>query len=586
MYPPLCAQKSTSKLISGLICAFLFVIMLVCVGCSGTQDDGKLHEGYYREMAMKANGEFVPQGKLSDSEAAKAGIVYKVEMDKEHKDQVKKITSMYKGKTIRVTSWRTTDGLWHGQFASITVTPQDNGFVQYAFYDAYGEKCAGFFSSYSMRFKSDDKAKDDKGKLVKAAYLYNKNGENKIGKSSDAVSQLLFSYDKNNRLSKISMANENGSPVKATSLGGGNATALQITYDQKKENQVNAISWVNDGGNLVKAAAWAKQSFKYDDKGRIIEKAHFGADDSPIDVKGSTGLSALYGLNKPEAMLNGLMEAKEGYITGGAVTKYTYDEKGMYPTKVAFFGKAGQSYGMEYNNKIAEVDLSYDEFGNVTKMAVRGADGNLKAFTGKIDSIALTYDEQGSIAKEIFYHGDNPTPLEYGRFKGHNVSEIDYTYDDHGRVASESYYDAAGAPTDLKLYGSIAYQKQTFTYKDDGTIDQKLVYSQDGTEVKADPLEVLYGRYKVINPTNIGEKIMIMEFAPNKVIVTMDADMIKEYEEKKHTTFTPKTENVVLKATIDEETGKGKVYVDNASLDIDASAGTLSDGNTKMKKIK
>ena len=63
--------------------------------------DDELHDGYYREIAMTANGEFIPKGKLSDSEVQKAGLVYKVEMDKEKKDQVKKITTRSRAWQVR-----------------------------------------------------------------------------------------------------------------------------------------------------------------------------------------------------------------------------------------------------------------------------------------------------------------------------------------------------------------------------------------------------------------------------------------------------------------------------------------------------
>ena len=573
--------KKTSTLMRVLVGVVSLFLLLLCVGCSMGADDGKLHDGYYREIAMTANGEFIPKGKLSDSEVQKAGLVYKVEMDKEKKDQVKKITTEYQGKSTRTAVWKTTEGLWQGRFASVVVTLQDNGFVQYAFFDASGEKCTGYFNAYSIRFKKDEKTNE-----VKAAYLYNKDGENQIGKDKQTgISQLLFSYDSEKRLNKIGMANQDGNAVKATTLYGGNATALQIEYDKEKKDRISSISWVNDGGNLVKGPYWAKETFSYDEKGRLIEKAHFGVDDNPVDVKVSSGLTAIYSLTAPGDMLKGLMEAKEGFITGGAVTRYTYDKDATAPSKVAFFGKSGQSFGME-GTAIAEIDLTYDSAGNVSKIATCGADGNAKAFSGNIDAVALEYDERGSIAKETFYHGDNATSLQMGKFQGYSVAEIDYTYDEHGWVASESYYDASGAPTDLKLYGALAYQKTTFTWKDDGSVDKTTMYAQDGTEIEADAMSVVCGKYKMVNPSNDMQRWSVFEITPTKVTFMMDADKISLFEQRTHQKYKPSTQATTVKASLNQQTGKGTLTLLGETCSYDAVTGIFTEpGGSKWKKM-
>ena len=576
-----------NKKLQGLLGVLLLGVLLVCVGCSSGSKSGKLEDGYYHEVVMSVNGVFIPKGRLSDSEASKVGMAYKVEMDKEHAGQVQKITAMYKGTTVRTTVWKTSEGLWNGVFASVVVTPQDNGYVQYAFYDAAGEKCAGFFGAHSIRFKTDEAAK-----RVTAAYLYNKDGENQIiddsGRDADrknSMAQLLFGYDADGRLSKVTAANQDGNPVKASSLDGGGATALQIEYDKGKQDRIASVTWINDGGSTVKGSQWAKETFSYDEAGRIIEKAHFGADGNPIDVKSSRGLDAIYSLTSPRGMLTGLAKAKKGMITGGAVTRYTYEKDATMPSSIGFYGKTGQSYGME-GSAIAQVDLAYDDAGNVSKFTTRGADGTPKAFFDNVDSVALSYDESGDIAKEVFYHGDNEASLKFGKFKSGSVAEIDYTYDGHGRVASETYFDAAGAPTDLKFYGAIPYHKTTFTWKDDGAFDQETRYNQEGDEIPKDALSLVYGKYERINPANDRERALLLEINQGQVIVSVDPSKLTATDASR---VEPNrfSQNTTVKANINSETGRGTVSFLNDTCDFDAKSGTLTIPNgSQWKKIQ
>lgn len=563
----------------------IFLMSVLCVmtlafsGCGS--DDGKLHDGYYREVVMQANGQFIGKGKLSESDAAKAGIAYKVEMNKDHKDQVAKITSVYGDKSIRTSLWKTEGGLWTGDFATVSVTPQENGYVKYEFFDAGGNPCTGFFWANSIRFKQDEKSKQ-----TTAAYLYNANGENKI-EGLHSISQLLFEYDKNGRLNKITAADENGNPQEAASLGGGNARALLIKYDQKKENQINELMWVNAGGNAAKGSYWASERFTYDEKGRITEKSYFGADGNPIDVQYTRGMLSLDGgVESPSELRRICQEFKAECLEAGAVTKYTYEGDSIFPSQVDFLGKSGQSYGLGGGSHISTIKAAYDDKGNVIKYSAYGSDGTARGLVGKIDTIGLTYDERGNISKVIYYHGDNAAPLDYWKFRNHNVAEIQYTYDDHGRMISESYYDANGSPADLQIYGKIKYQKTTYSYDDKGLRKKEAMYAQDGTEISTDPLKAIYGKYKVVDPVTMYQKSMILELKENEVALYLDPQYAAEMEAKYHQKPASQTERVVYTANIDEISGKGTLKFNKyTTMDVDISAGTLSEFGTTWKRI-
>lgn len=65
----------------------LIICMAICAGC-GFSSAGTLETGFYKDVIMLPNGQFIAKGKLSNKEAAEAGRAFKVEMDEKKKDQV------------------------------------------------------------------------------------------------------------------------------------------------------------------------------------------------------------------------------------------------------------------------------------------------------------------------------------------------------------------------------------------------------------------------------------------------------------------------------------------------------------------
>ena len=555
----------------------IFLMSVLCVmtlafsGCGS--DDGKLHDGYYRDVVMQANGEFIGKGKLSESEATKAGNIYKVEMSKDNKDQVARITAMYGDKVVRSALWKTKEGMWDGNFSTILVTPQENGYMKYEFLDVDGDPCSGFFNAYSIRFKEDEK-----DKRVTAAYLYNAEGEAK----SEDISQLLFSYDDKERLHKITAANENGSPTKINSIGEGRAVALLIKYDQKKENQISELTWVNAGGNAVNGKYWAHKVFTYDDKGRIAEETYLGPEGNPAIVKSSSGI--ILNFSWGNSMRTEFENIKAKAAGAGAVTKYTYEGDSTLPSRIDFFGKTGQSYGLENSGDISSIELSYDDKGNVVKYSTYGPDGIRKSVfeDEKIDTLVLSYDEAGNISKTVFYHGENKTPLQTGKYQNCNISEIQYTYDEHGRVTSAAYYDANGEPADAQIYGKIKYQKVAYRYNGKGQKPDTTLYTRDGTEVSNDPLQAIYGKYKMVNSRADINGAIFFELTPNECIYSIDP----QYAAEHHLKPISEVHKVKYTVNISEITGKGKMNINNGSdIDVDISAGTLRTGILVYKRI-
>lgn len=545
----------------------LVMLMLLIIGCGRSATGDKIGNGFYRHLTMTPNGEFIVSDKIPDSQAEKAGYAYHVEMDKEHKDQISKITYVYNKNTIRTGRWKNSIDIWNGEFAIITIKAQDNGYTKYSFSDATGEPTPGFYDAYSIRFKRDDK------KRVTTAYLYNKEGENSLKKYGDKIAQLFFQYDEDNRISRVMTADGDGNPVDTQSLSGGNATALQITYDKNKKERISSISWINQGGNLVKGEYWATESYTYDDKGRIIEKAHSGTDGNPIDVKRAKNVYVIPCMS-PNSMSRLLSIMKLGELSAGAKTKYFYEGDSRYPSKIAFFGKTDQNYSIE-DLDVSEFSIQYDDIGNIVKFKSVSPDGMEKGMDCNISSIVFAYNNEGMISKESYYHGENMTPYTYYPFENSNVSQVEFEYDDKGRPISESYFDANGSPTGSKLFGVKLYTKVTYFFDEKGNRKEKY-YADDGTEISSDPLDLIYGTYKFIS-TNIYPESFRVTFSP-KEIVTSDGKNITRKSIYSYKPFIGSTEGFVS-VEINADRFKKEYSVDVIN-------GTLRDWEGTLKKVE
>ena len=78
-------------------------------GC-GTGSD-KVSTGYYKNVAIKPNGEFVIKDRVDDSKAKKGGIFYYVEMGKDDatKDKIVSVTAKAGNAPIDI-HWKSTVG--------------------------------------------------------------------------------------------------------------------------------------------------------------------------------------------------------------------------------------------------------------------------------------------------------------------------------------------------------------------------------------------------------------------------------------------------------------------------------------------
>lgn len=266
---------------------------------------------------------------------------------------------------------------------------------------------------------------------------------------------------------------------------------------------------------------------------------------------------------------------KLGELSAGAKTKYFYEGDSRYPSKIAFFGKTDQNYGIE-GLDVSEFSIQYDDIGNIVKIKAVGPDGVEKAMNCNISSIAFTYNNEGMISKESYYHGENMTPYTLYSFENSSVSQVEFEYDDKGHVSSKSYFDANGSPTGLKLFGAKLYTKVTYSTDENGHSKVKY-FTEDGTEVSSDPLDLIYGTYKFIQ-TNRFSKSLRITFSPKEILMSYGKAEIR-YRAYSYKPF------------IDPTTGLGRVEINGGShfyvnYRVDAVNGTLSEGGDILKKVE
>lgn len=468
----------------------ILLALFIALFLSGCGSDTKLEQGYYKEIVVKANGELIGKHKLSEKEAKKAGLTYYVTMDETNKDQVKKVTSVYNCDITSNRTWNIEGELWDSQFASLVITPQDNGFMKYEFLDAGGQGKEGFWGAYTIRYRIDPESK-----RATVAYLYDKSGNNKVISMGNylCAAQMQFGYDKENRLIKITPADESGNQVRAELIGGKGLSSVHIGYDEKKKDRIQSISWVNAGGNLVMGDNWAKEEFSYDDKGRVIAKSYFRENGRPKET-GISGTVYASDVLSTRSLANTLTGIKECLVSGGAVTKYTYEGDNWYPSKISCFGIGGQSFGDQ-----SEIRLEYDPFGNVNRYSVYGADGLPRKFMEgeNITGLGLEYDDWGQISREIFYQGENKTAIH--KWNGaycRSVAEIQFTYDERGRVTSESYFDANGVPNGI-YFADFGVNKTIHKIFIDYDTREIVCYSVNGDEIHRERMWYKYSHYMI-----------------------------------------------------------------------------------------
>ena len=480
--------------IFGLILAGLCSLMLA--GC-GTGSD-KVSTGYYKNGAIKPNGEFVIKDRVDDSKAKKGGIFYYVEMGKDDatKDKIASVTAKAGNAPIDI-HWKSTVGNMTAVTAArIQLDYSQDGYIKEKYERVTGKAGVGNHGEASVRYQI---AKDgeNKGKAEKK-YYYNSEGDNN---SLGNVAQAKIAYDKKGNIDTITYMNKDGKVVNGY-LG---ASILGFVYDKEKSDVLNSVE-IRDNNGVVKdnKNKYARIAFSYDKKGRVISRKLYN---EAGDLDGSAQ-NNLFVFLDPTSLNDKLQQMKDGLIEAGAETKYTYDDKHAGPVKIQFLGIDGQAAPIKEGAKgVAELDMTYDDADRIIDLKFIGADGqSLPLVISKTkgpDELKMDYDENSNISQiSYFKNGEalniDEKILSNGDMSGKtDVAAIKYKYDSQRNRTESKYFDKSGNPTYLKLYGTTKYYGRQFEYSENNNNHPKVTYlDADGQAIKADPKDIFLGTWK------------------------------------------------------------------------------------------
>ena len=529
--------------IFGLILAGLCSLMLA--GC-GTGSD-KVSTGYYKNVAIKPNGEFVIKDRVDDSKAKKGGIFYYVEMGKDDatKDKIVSVTAKAGNAPIDI-HWKSTVGNMTAVTAArIQLDYSQDGYIKEKYERVTGKAGVGNHGEASIRYQiakdGENKEKEEK------KYYYNSEGDNN---SLGSVAQAKIAYDKKGNIDTITYMNKDGKVVNGY-LG---ASILGFVYDKEKTDVLDSIE-IRDNNGVVKnnKNKYARIAFSYDKKGRVISRKLYN---EAGDLDGSAQKSLFVFLG-PTSLNDKLQQMKDGLIEAGAETKYTYDDKHAGPVKIQFLGIDGQAAPVKDGAKgVAELDMTYDDADRIIDLKFIGADGQslplVISNTKGPDELKMDYDENSNISQISYFKNGEALNIDEkvlsngGMSTKTDIAAVKYKYDSQRNRTEAKYFDKSGNPTYLKLYGTTKYYGRQFEYSENNNNQPKVTYlDADGQAIKADPKDMFLGTWK--EPVK-GGYTWVVKKGTMEIIRPNGMNSSYSYE--------------LSNVKIDPETGKGSMILD------------------------
>lgn len=419
--------------------------------------------GYYKWVFMTSDGKFYGRQPLLEEEIKDAGIVYQAEFN--DNGQLSKITARYGDYIVESGGWIDST-LNRPGFAVVTIA-YENGYVRYNFKDAGLNATKGFYGAYSIRYKMENDG------TAKAAYLYNKNGEQ--ADTGEGFAQMIFTYE-NGALRRIGFANKNGERVATAD----NVYDLRISHDDNSGNVLPSelANFGKDDALMQMKTGMAKIAFKYDDDKRLIEVRHFGTDE------------ALRERNAGDFDERGVSSILPLSFSAGAITRYTYE--GDKQT-VSFLGKDEQAMGVAAWGGIASVVYERDAKRNVISISAFGTDGapapvDRKEYGNNVVKLQLGYNENTGMLNKMTLIGRDGTPVgAEGEFR--QVATLTLESDGKGNLTQMAFFGTSGDPVEIVKYGATGVHKIVTEYNDDNEATLRIAYNRAGNEVYRDQIK-------------------------------------------------------------------------------------------------
>lgn len=319
-------------------------------------------------------------------------------------------------------------------------------------YDAFGRVVKSFV------YDADGEPTWDEDGVFGREYLYSDSGflaqmlcrdaEGRLCADRDGIAQYFFVCDEKGRLAERYGQNESGDAVYAKSSG-----VYRTVYgtDEAEEGIFSETYYGADGGLMINNHGYARQSLRYDIRGRIVERWVYGLDQKlTYDTAG--GNCAGYTVEYPD-------EDTVSYICYNAEGEAAPGMNGYVGCTVRVRERSGWESVIEKSY--------YDASGNPVRARDNAA------------SVVYEYDDAGHLVSEAYF---DETGAPCGNRLG--VSVIRYVYQD-GNMISREYFDAEGEPCCVEYEGGN-YAKAEIEYDLYDRAVRIRCYDGDGNRVYMD----------------------------------------------------------------------------------------------------
>lgn len=451
------------KKISFLLAMTSFCLALLgCGGGNGKSGTGIYNKfappkeaGYYSDLRVTPNGNFLVRGKIKDGDAAKSGLVFKVEMN--NKNQIIKITSLDGGKPINAKWEDTLHKVYWTDFAVVNIEYQDD-YVKYVFMNQNLSPSMGLYNVSSIRYKYDKSKKH-----FTDAYVYDENGEQ--DESYLVFSHAIFTYDDKENLITIGYTTKNGERIANQWVP--YETRLKYDKDNNTDFPIEVANYSKDGALMMDRYGIAKTSYRYDAKGRLTEIRFLGTDEA-LKIKNSKDRKHFEYRTMP---------TQHAF---GAMTKYFYIDNGDKPNKIVFHGEDGHPLALNEQFPFSTVEYTYTNEGRIETVALFGIDDLPCTENGEgVAKCAYGYDAYGNVISETYYGKDGnlvtfKPNLPYAIKKG--------KYNDKRQLVELAYFGTDENPVEIIRDKEQPCHRRVYEY-DENNYVRVISFDREGTKV-------------------------------------------------------------------------------------------------------
>ena len=436
--------------------------VLGCGGNNGNSDTGTTDRyapvkeaGFYSDLRVAPNGEFLVRGKIKNENIAKSGLVYKVEMN--NQNQISKITSLDGGKPIN-TKWEDIlhKAYWT-DFAVVNIEYQDD-YVKYVFMNQNLSPSIGLYNVSSIRYKYDKSKKH-----FTDAYVYDENGEQ--DESYLVFSHALFTYDDKGNLITIGYTTKNGERIANQWVP--YETRLKYDNDKNTGFPIEVANYSKDGALMMDRYGIAKTLYRYDAKGRLTEIRYLGTDET-LKIKNSKDKKTFEFCATPT------------HHAYNAITKYFYTDNGDKPNKIVFYGEDGHPLALNEQFPFSTVEYTYTNEGRIETVALFGVDDLPCTEKGEgVAKCAYGYDAYGNVISKTYYGKDGnlvtfKPNLPYAIKKG--------KYNDKRQLVEMAYFGTDENPVEIIRDKEQPCHRRVYEY-DENNYVREISFDKEGKEV-------------------------------------------------------------------------------------------------------